>query len=108
MPNIDWYRMRGTEANKQLLELLGLDMTEEAKIRGLTPELRKMAEEAFGHTGMIDYWEIGDAMIEAFARLVAEDCAKILNEVDNSTDESLSPNKVLCFAGAAIMKKYAP
>jgi hypothetical protein len=82
----------------------------------MTLELRKMAEahalalyqQAFDAT-IKDRptYRMVDCYVE-FARLVAEDCAKILNEVDNSTDESLSPNKVLCFAGAAIMKKYDP
>lgn len=40
-----------------------------------------MAEEAFGASGLVDYWEIGDAHLEAFARLVAEDCAKICRDL---------------------------
>ena len=44
--------------------------------------------------------------LEAFARLVAEDCAKILNDTDNSTDECLSPSVVFSRAISAIRAKY--
>lgn len=72
----------------------------------MTPELRKMAEETFGHTGMVDYWEIGDTMIEAFAHAIANDCAHIFNEADNEAEEWMSPTNVLSVAMRIIKAKY--
>lgn len=46
----------------------------------MKPELRKMAEEAFGPTGLVNYWEIGDVDLEAFARLIAADCANLCHD----------------------------
>lgn len=63
-----------------------------------------MAEEAFGASGLVDYWEIGDAHLEAFARLVAEDCAKVC--ADRSTgsgDEDYAAEA----CARAIRAKYA-
>lgn len=77
----------------------------------MNADLRKMAEEA----GMLDFCDdmegvsYVDSMpqiVEAFARLVAEDCAKILNDTDNSTDECLSPSVVFSRAISAIREKY--
>ena len=73
----------------------------------MNADLRKLAEEAElkSPDGNYRYRAI-DRRIEAFARLVASDCAKILNDTDNSTDECLSPSVVFSRAISAIREKY--
>ena len=97
----------------------------------MNADLRKMAEEAGlwftpEETGDIDLDQPGKVtrvpvfyswehdgiprqlvpQLEAFARLVASDCAKILNDTDNSTDECLSPSVVFSRAISANRAKY--
>lgn len=86
-------------------------MTEETKARGLTPELRKMAEDSGFWISDGGNVEAREEAIEAFARLVAEDCAKICQEKcwgDSYEASEYAEPEHPTSGAAAIRSKYAP